>query len=145
MRSISLSACFISSIDSVYSHAPSLVTPMPQHAGMQEILIDSGKLVFQNRVQMPQNGCIATHGRLQEDSAWKHLATQRCSDRKVGVATLNPSPLLWAVGAGTRSSAEAAALHRGRICRIAALCRGTGRASIPCSSRPRHGREIRDL
>ncbi len=37
--------------------------PMPQRAGMQEILIDRGKLVFQHRIQMLQDGRIATHGR----------------------------------------------------------------------------------
>jgi hypothetical protein len=60
--------CFGVLVRSEHGHAP-----MPQHAGMQEILIDRSQLVLQNRVQMLQNGRIATHSRLQEDSAWKHL------------------------------------------------------------------------
>jgi hypothetical protein len=39
---------------------------MPQHAGMQGILIDRGQLVFEHRIQMLQNGRIAAHGRLRE-------------------------------------------------------------------------------
>ena len=41
--------------------------PMPEHAGMQEVLIDRGQLVFKNRVQMLQNNRIATYGRLPKN------------------------------------------------------------------------------
>jgi hypothetical protein len=37
--------------------------PMPQHTGVQGILIDRSQLVFEDRIQMLQNGRI---GRLQE-------------------------------------------------------------------------------
>ena len=36
---------------------------MAQHARMQEILIDGGEFVFQDRVQVSQNGRIAAHRR----------------------------------------------------------------------------------
>jgi hypothetical protein len=36
---------------------------MPQHPRVQEILVDRGQLVFQDRIQMLDNGRIASHRR----------------------------------------------------------------------------------
>ena len=62
MRSISLSACFISSIDSfVLVLGELLQAPVAEHAGVQEVLVDRGELVVQHLVEVLDDLRVAFH------------------------------------------------------------------------------------
>ena len=64
MRSISASACFISSIDSWYSTLAELLqAPLAVHAGVQEILVDGGELARELAVQDLDDLLVALHAR----------------------------------------------------------------------------------
>ncbi len=65
MRSASLSACFISSIDSVIFELGELAdAPVLQHPVVQEILVDRGQLVLERDVEKLDDLCVALHGSL---------------------------------------------------------------------------------
>src|SRR6185437_2828157 len=100
--------------------------PMPQHPGMQKILIDRGELVLEHRIQMLDDRGIALHVGLRELSRWSLTAklTLRAINRRRRFRVVRTPP-------GAASGG-----HTARTCRIAARSRASGRPSPP-STRPR--------
>ena len=53
-------------------------SPMPEHAGMQKVLVDRRNLVFQHRIEVVDNYRVASHGRLLSalPLSDKHIPTE---------------------------------------------------------------------
>src|SRR5690554_5875075 len=70
-------------------------TPVIQHARMQEVLVNGGKLVLELRIQMLNYGCVAFHGHTPEAKSvvrlpWRHrkwLGNSEGTARPAAIAT----------------------------------------------------------
>ena len=63
MRSVILSACCISSIDSLRHCLERLVTPIVEQPVMQPVLVDRGQFVPQAAIEIFDDSCLALHDR----------------------------------------------------------------------------------